>query len=635
MIYYRLAWSSLKRNKQQYGLFVFASAILVALNFIFLALIANTSLKNANGGNYIVLMSNLYLRFVLMLSVIFMFYVDSFIMKQRNQELGLFNILGLTRSDLRLIIIIEDILLYLGTIILGLLMGVSFLKLAFLSLQKLMQTQNLHEQFSRQPFLQVIGIFAFFFILILIYNLFRLRKVKPIDLWGQAAQGERQPKNHWILAILGVLTLAAGYFIAVTVKPRITSFTQFTLAVILVVIGTYFVFIAASISMLQFLKNRKQFYYQPNHFISISGMFNRMKQNGAGLASICLLCTTILVTMIATISIYQGGQDVLNSWNPYDIMMTTKQPLTVQNQQTIKSLAKTNQIRLGQQQQMAMTEPTMGNLTKQKFQKTDLSTSTCTLSTLTIKDYNRIQHQHVRLKANELLIVSSNNSYQASKILIKGHQYQIRPVSSFKLYFNYERTILKPIFIIAANQKIAQQINPQPWILVNGINITGQHQKQFVQQLQSTFKLDESFSSRSQLKESFNNLFGGFLFLSIIACISMLLVTVLMIYYKQVAEGYADRERFQTMQQVGLSKQETRQAIHSQVLLVFMLPIIGATVNIAFALPAISSILKQLSLYNDQLVIYVALSTLGIMLLAYLAIYGLTTKVYERLVHAY
>ncbi|WP_147369748.1 FtsX-like permease family protein [Bombilactobacillus bombi] len=137
------------------------------------------------------------------------------------------------------------------------------------------------------------------------------------------------------------------------------------------------------------------------------------------------------------------------------------------------------------------------------------------------------------------------------------------------------------------------------------------------------------------MKESFNNLFGGFLFLSIIACISMLLVTVLMIYYKQVAEGYADRERFQTMQQVGLSKQETRQAIHSQVLLVFMLPIIGATVNIAFALPAISSILKQLSLYNDQLVIYVALSTLGIMLLAYLAIYGLTTKVYERLVHAY
>ncbi|MBA1434394.1 FtsX-like permease family protein [Bombilactobacillus bombi] len=635
MIHLKLAWSSLKRYRQQYGLFVLATAILVALNFIFLSLLGNSSLIHNNYGRYLLIITRLCLYFSMLLSAIFMFYVNSFLMKQRDQELGLFNILGLTRSNLRSILLLENLLLYLGTVILGLLFGSSFLKLAFLALNKLMHNQTITEQWVGAAFIKTIIIIAAFFVLLSLYDLGRLRKVKPINLWQQASKGEKEPKNHNILAILGVLILGLGYYIAVTVRPTANSILQFTLAVFLVVIGTYLVFIAFSISVLKFLRHRQHFYYQPQHFISISGMLYRMKQNGAGLASICLLCTAILVTMFTTVSMYSGIQDILKTWNPYDVMIMSKSPLTKIEQQQIEAVGHQNNIKLGAQHQMQMTTPTFGKLTKTKFQKGNLNSATHQLSTLTLADYNRMQHQHIRLNDRQVLLYSPDVSYKTSSLIIGQQKYAVRQISRFNLFFNYQHGIFTPVFIVAANRQIAQQINPQRWLNVTGFDTQGPHQLQFAQQLQEKLHLDNAnYTALTINSRFFNTLFGSFLFLGIIISLAMILTTALLLYYKQIAEGYADRGRFQTMQQVGLSRQESRRAIHSQVLTVFYLPVIGAIINLAFATPAIINVLKTFSVYNVKILIMVGAITLICLCTVYTLLYSLTTKVYEHLVHA-
>ena len=637
VIHLKLAKSTLFRNKQQYSLFVFAVGILLALNFIFLNLMNNTTLKNSSNGVYVIAMTRICAAFVLFLSFIFMFYVNSFIMKQRNGELGLFNILGLTRGDLRLIIFLENCFLYLLSLILGLILGTSFLKLAFLILQKFMHIKGLQEQFGGLPFVQVAIIFMIMFGFIFLYDIFCLQKIKPMALWNQAYQGEKRPKNHWLMGILGVLLLAGGYAIAVSTKPNLNSLIQFIFAIFLVVIGIYLTFIAGSITLLSFLQKRPQFYYQPNHFISISGMLYRMKQNGAGLASICLLCTTILVTLITTISVYQGTTEILKLFNPYDVMLTTNRPLTASDQQRLHVLAQANQVQMKSPQKIKMTVPTPGIWKDNKFQLGNSANSTDTITTITLADYNRLEQQQRQLKAHQILIYTSNQKSQPKNVIINGASYQVIPLKHFKLYYNYGHSIWRPIIIVSANEQVAQQINHQPWQYVQGFNVEAEkaNQQKFAQQIQQKFKLDVTRCSDYAQNESiFNAYFGGLLFLGIITCLAMTITAVLLIYYKQVAEGYADQKRFVTMQQVGLSKAAARKAIHSQVLTVFLLPIIMAIVNTIFALPAIINVLKQFSLYNQQLITLVTFCSIVILAVAYILVYTLTTKTYEHLVHA-
>lgn len=632
LIHLKLAKSTLFRNKQQYSLFVFAVGILLALNFIFLNLMNNTTLKNSSNGIYVIAMTRICAAFVLFLSFIFMFYVNSFIMKQRNGELGLFNILGLTRGDLRLIIFLENCFLYLLSLILGLILGTSFLKLAFLILQKFMHIKGLQEQFGGLPFVQVAIIFMIMFGFIFLYDIFCLQKIKPMALWNQAYQGEKRPKNHWLMGILGVLLLAGGYAIAVSTKPNLNSLVQFIFAIFLVVIGIYLTFIAGSITLLSFLQKRPQFYYRPNHFISISGMLYRMKQNGAGLASICLLCTTILVTLITTISVYQGTTEILKLFNPYDVMLTTNKPLTASDQQRLHVLAQANQVQMKSPQKIKMTVPTPGIWKDNKFQLGNSADSTDTITTITLADYNRLEQQQRQLKAHQILIYTSNQKSQPKNVIINGISYQVTPLKHFKLYYNYGHSIWRPIIIVSANEQVAQQINHQPWQYVQGFNVEAEKANQ---QIQQKFKLDVTrCSDYAQSESIFNAYFGGLLFLGIITCLAMTITAVLLIYYKQVAEGYADQKRFVTMQQVGLSKAAARKAIHSQVLTVFLLPIIMAIVNTIFALPAIINVLKQFSLYNQQLITLVTFCSIVILAVAYILVYTLTTKTYEHLVHA-
>ncbi|KRM31451.1 efflux ABC transporter, permease protein [Agrilactobacillus composti DSM 18527 = JCM 14202] len=637
MIHFKLAWHGLMHHRRQYGLFLLASIALVVVNFTFWATLLNPSIQHSANGALVQNVIGIGVGFVLLISVLFMFYVNSFLIRQRDQELGLYNILGLTRNDLRGILALENGLLFGATLIGGFVIGATFLKLIFQALRQLLQVDQIKEAFVPAAFVNVAGLFAVIFLGMLLYDIWRIHGVNPMDLWQASEKGEQEPKSHWIAGILGLVILAAGYWLAVTTKPTAMTFLQFMAAVILVVIGTYLVFITGSVVLLKTLKNRPNFYYQPNHFIAVSGMLYRMKQNGAGLASICLLCTSILVTMIAAMSLFMGSQNLVKQYNPYDILMITKDALNTQHRQTIQQVAQTTHIKTSRVQDLAMTTPSAGSLTTTSFTTANENAATQQLATVTLADYNRIQGTHQQLKANQVLLYTPDHHYHTTTLKLNGQAYQVKILPKFDFYFNYGHSIFQPVFVVTANAKIARQINPNPWVHITGFNATGaaSAQTKFANQLQAKLALpNDSYSAKVVMAKFFRSIFGGFLFVGMLISLTMGLTTALVIYYKQLSEGYADQKRFKTMQQVGLSRRESKKAIHSQVLMVFMLPIVGAVVHLLFAYPAIKSVLQVFSMYDLNLLIGVSITTLGILVAAYLGLYVLTTKVYQRIVGA-
>ncbi|MFT8727359.1 MAG: ABC transporter permease [Liquorilactobacillus ghanensis] len=632
MIQFRLAKADIKHNWQQVGLFILASSLMIAINYIFLNLLANDDVSKSNYGQVIVELLKMGKNFTLIVAVFFMLYANSFLLRQRDHELGLYNMLGMTKNNLRQLLLLEKVFLYIVSLVVGLILGSTFIKLAFIILQNLLNNKQLQEQFSVTQLGQSAIIFGVVFIALYIFDCWRLRKLKPAALWQQAVQAEKEPQAKRLLGIGGLLVLGCGYWIAVKTKPNMVGIPHFMLAVILVVIGTYAVFMAGSILLLQYLKQKRSFYYQPRNFIGISGMLYRMKQNAAGLATICILCTTILVTLTASISLVVGQQRLISFWNPYDLMITTKQPLDTA---TVDQLAQKNQVTLKQQQQLKITSPLYGVFNKNgHFKKGMTADASISLSVLTLKDFNRIQHQKIKLKPNQVLVDSATGQ-RFAKLNIKNKNYQVKGYVNLKAG-NLYHSIFQPVFLVTADAKAAQQIGTSQWLYQSGINLSGsaKHRRQVATQLQQQLKLDNgSFSYRNEMQQLLQGVFGSLLFVGILISFALAIATALIIYYKQSAEGLADQQRFKTMQQVGLSKAESRQAIYSQVLLVFMLPIIGAVINTGFALPALRSVLKIFSLYDGELLLQVCAMTAAALLIGYLLIYGLTTKVYQQLVN--
>ena len=629
MIHTKLAWHSLTHHQQQYLPFIIANSILIAINYIFITLSMHTlSLATVS--------ARLGLVFILTIGIAFMFYVNSFLLKQRSRELGLYNMLGLTKHDLHLVIGIENSLIYLVSTIGGIIVGIIFEKLSFLMIKSLIKEPTLTINFNGNAIIITVLIFAGIFSLLFIYDVLKLRHVNPLNLWRSEHIGEKAPKARWLLGMIGIIILATGYYLSLTTKPSMKVLFTFSLALFLVIIGTYIVFIVGSTVFLHLLQKNKKFYYQPNHFISVSGMIYRMKQNGASLATICLLCTAVLVAMIASVSFLRGENNLLKQWNPYDIMMTTEQKLTTKELDALQKNAQTNHIKLGKLHTIQHTLPTYGTLKNDHFDDNDLNNATYQIASLTLADYNRLQHTNYQLTNNEILLYMPVKHYRKKIMIINDHTYRVHQINHFNLEYTYGHSMMQPMFIIAKNQKICEQINHKPWVNIYGFNTYGTTKQQlaFSEQLQSYLHLSNAMiSSRIATKIDFQNVFGSLMFISIFITLVMVIVTTLMIYYKQLSEGYADRNRFNTMRQIGLSQQETTKAIHSQVLLVFMLPIIGAIINLAFAIPALKNVMITLSMYNSNILFIVSGITLIVFIIGYLVLYSLTAKVYQHIIN--
>ena len=648
MLKLKLARQTISKNLQLYLPFLLANAVLVGINYIFFSMTTNKSLEKQNYGSGLIQLMNIGLVFTLAITFFFMIYINGIVSRRRNHELGLYSILGMTRSDLGKMIFFIDAIMFGASSVLGLVFGATFVKFVGLGLKKLLDMERLNvPMFSSVAAVICIGYFAAVYFILLLGDLWRLRSVNPLDLWKATNEREKEPRGSWIFGIAGVVALCTGYALAVRMKVSMDAVTSFMLAVVLVVIGTYLVFIAFSIIFLKMLRKNKNFYYKRNHFISVSGMIYRMKQNGASLASICLLLTTALVAIVTTGTLRLSQEATLKLYNPYDVVMTKKTPISHSDKMMIQSKAKDNHVTVGKYVNMMMTEPIYGNFSGSTYsvsKTVDMSTEN-QLFAVPVADYNRIQKQNVHLAKDEILMYSSKGGYDKNRLTIKGKTYKVRHIDSFDFYFDYQRTIFKPIFVFAKDKTVCEQISGK-WLYAMGYDISGKKSdlKKYTAGLENKFMTVvkkknsqgtymDSFADRPTISEISNQMYGGLLFIGIFVSIVMLIATVVVMYYKQVSEGYADRDRFKTMQQVGLSREETKSAINSQVLTVFMLPIIGAAVNVGFAIPAIQKVLVLLSMYDKLLIVKFGIISLAVTFLGYVAVYKLTTNVYENIVN--
>lgn len=638
MLFFKLINSSFKRNLKVYIPYLISMTMLVAINYIFKAVEINRSLKDLPSAAVTKALMQTGSTFIILVTLAFMIYVNRFLWQQRQQEMGLYSMLGMTRRNLQVLTVIEKCYLLVISLFLGTLFGIIFDRLAFLGFAHLLQIDHLFQPWIEWgAVINTIVIIGGFFLILMVIDLIKLFRLNPNELWHpQQTKIARHGKFFTFVGLLGVAVLAYAYYLTITVKPRISALTTFMTAVFLVVIGTYLIFIAGSIIVLKLLQKNKGYYYRPRHFIAVSGMLQRMEQNGASLATICLLCSSVLVILFTSLTMYAGINDTVNSYAPRDLTIITSQKLTPQQESTINSVAKKHHAHLNKPVTFTTSAPQYGYWEKNRFiNQGDLqdmtNQTTNTVITMSTATYNRIADKHVKLAANKALIYSPAKEHRGT-LQIGSQKYQATPIHAFNYYFNPSHAIYSPIFIIT-NKLPANTAT----INFTGINYRLNGSKKahlnFENDLQAQLHLpNQAYSSRTNLRSQLTSLYGGIVFLGILISFALGITTTVVIYFKQITEGYEDQYRFKTMQQVGLSEQETTKSIHSQVLMVFMLPIVGAIINLCFAIPAIRQILIQFNFYNVRLMAIIAVSITLVLLCLYFAIYGLTTRMYRKIV---
>ena len=638
MLFLKLINSSFKRNLKVYVPYLISMTMLVAINYIFKAVEINRSLKDLPSATVTKALMQTGSTFIILVTLAFMIYVNRFLWQQRQQEMGLYSMLGMTRHNLQVLTVIEKCYLLVISLFLGTLFGIIFDRLAFLGFAHLLQIDHLSQPWIEWgAVINTIVIIGGFFLILMVIDLIKLFRLNPNELWHpQQTKIARHGKFFTFAGLLGVAVLAYAYYLTITVKPRISALTTFMTAVFLVVIGTYLIFIAGSIIVLKLLQKNKGYYYRPRHFIAVSGMLQRMEQNGASLATICLLCSSVLVILFTSLTMYAGINDTVNSYAPRDLTIVTSQKLTAQQESTINSVAKKHHAQLNKPVTFTTSAPQYGYWENNRFinqgnLENMTNQTTNTVITMSTATYNQITDKHVKLAANKALIYSPAKEHRGA-LKIGTQKYQATPIYDFHYYFNPSHAIYSPIFIIT-------NMLPANTTTINftGINYHLNGSKKahlnFENDLQAQLHLpNQVYSSRTNLRSQLTSLYGGIVFLGILISFALGITTTVVIYFKQITEGYEDQYRFKTMQQVGLSEKETTKSIHSQVLMVFMLPVVGAIINLCFAIPAIRQILIQFNFYNVRLMIIIAVSITFILLCLYFAIYGLTTRMYRKIV---
>ncbi len=593
-------------------------------------------------------------------AVIFLFYTNNFLMRRRKKELGLYNILGMEKRHIAKILFYECIYTFLLSIVAGVGCGVLFNQLIVLLMQKIIHFPVvLKSEMNTSSLFITFMLFFFIFCLCLLSNLMKIRLSKPIELLRGQNVGEKEPKTKWLLAVIGFLSIFIGYYIANTTESPLTALALFFVAVILVILGTYCLFTAGSIVILKLLKKKKSFYYQTKHFTTISGMIYRMKQNAVGLANICILSTMVLVMLSGTVSLYLGMEDALNYRFPNDITLQfatdSLKGLDIEKvNQLVDRNIKESGVSLEQNRSYMYLDFAVGYEDGEfKYDTTYYSVGIDVheLLIFTKETYQKLSNQEVTLQPNEVLIYHSDQSLGSSFELL-GQSYQIKEtlsefpvVSDFNVYLSQIHYIVVPedsdLIRIYEEQKKVYQDNANKITYRMELDLKGTQEEKIevYEKMRSDIRNDPSisthalsFDSKDMARDEFYTMYGGFLFLGCFLGTLFIMVTVLIIYYKQISEGYEDRERFQIMQKVGMSKSEVRQSIHTQVLMVFFLPLLMATIHVVAAFKIITKLLGLLNLVNVPLFVACTIGTVIVFGIIYSIVYALTAKTYSKIV---
>ena len=694
-LYPGMAFTNIKNNWKTYLPYMLSCSLTIALFYIIGSLGANKGISEMWGGDMIASYMTLGQGVTAIFAVIFLFYINSFLVKRRRSEFGLYNILGMEKKHICRVIFLETVYTFLITMAAGLILGILLDKLLYLVISHMLAAKvPLGFYISVSSILQSLALFGGIFLLMFFNSMRHIYRARPVDLLKSRRAGEKEPKAKWILAVIGVICLAAGYYIAVTTDNPVAAIAMFFIAVVLVIVGTYLVFTAGSIALLKLLKKNKGYYYKTKHFVSISAMMYRMKKNAVGLANICILSTMVLVIISTTLSMYLGVNDALKQRYPAEYNITCMVQDNDYFDQGVKALrdnARSEGLTLTHEiayrdfsfsaiyeksKDFFVTDPSLYS----NFSAMQKYNQLTTFVVVPLEDYNKSMGTNETLGENEVLAYSSRQALPTDTINVFDLSLHVKKtLPDFMANGNTAAKISSGHYLVVKDLSVIEKMKAGQnkalgdkadkfgsWLEINYMaDVTGNAEKQKDQILAAYHKtwddiqamndaadaaksdapqpssiamakadpgFNGSLECRTNEEASFRGVYSGLFFVGIFLGILFLMATILIMYYKQITEGYEDKQRFTILQNVGMSHHEVKQTIRSQILTVFFLPLVTAGVHIGFAFPFLYRILTLMNLFNLRLF---TLCTVGCFLafaLFYGVVYWLTSRIYYGIV---
>ena len=637
------------------------------------AIQGNDGLSKMRGGSSVQIVLYFGVVVVGVFVSIFLFYTNSFIMKRRKKELGVYNILGMEKIHVAKIMAWETVFSFLIAVGGGLITGIVFQKLLTMFLYRLTGLEAaIPFYISGWGCLHTAEMFGAIYVCILLYNLMQIRLSNPVELLHSGNTGEREPKTKIIQAVLGILCIVTGYYIAITTDNPVKAVSLFFVAVMLVIVGTYFLFNAGSIAFLKLLRKNKRYYYQTRHFTTVSGMIYRMKQNAVGLANICILSTMVLVVISMTVCMYAGIEDELKTQYPAELELIFYDPDGQQDAQTFNRMADEIE-RVIKENGRVITGKQKGSyvgtavaMTGNKITALDRSamdfSNMYVLEIMTKDGFEEYMQETIPDIPDGSVAVMMDSVYEQDTIVMGNTEYPVEQSMKFPIRDAVSEFVGGSVILIVKDENALENMRKQlaameteaygeertvdlTYVMNFDMSGTGEEKiacanavRERVSEWQNdetnpkTMRLDCNVISRAEGHIDYETSNGGLLFLGLFLGSMFLMITVLIIYYKQISEGYEDKERFAIMEKVGMSNEEVKATIRSQVRMVFFLPLATAACHLAAAYPMLKKLLALVSLYNGTLFAWCLAGTVLVFGLIYLAVFIITSKSYYKIV---
>ncbi|GMA08106.1 ABC transporter permease [Tetragenococcus halophilus subsp. flandriensis] len=665
--YAKLALQSIRENSRLYYPFIISSIVSVMMTFIILSLSVNSGLKQIPGGANLQTILALGYVVLVLFSAIFLFYMNSFLMKNRKKEFGIYNILGMDKKHISRILTYEMLFIYFVSLIVGLIAGMLLNKVATLLIRRMLAAPvSLGFELSIPPILWTLGFFFLIFLAVLLVNIYQIRLANPIELLKASNTGEKEPKIKILWTTIGFLLLGVGYYLALTIQSPILGMQLVFLAILIVIAATYLLFTTGTITFLKLLKKNKNYYYQTKHFIPISGMLYRMKKNAVGLANISILSVGVVLMFSIAASLYLSTDNSVNTQYPRDVISEvkvgnsdseTEDTTKARIQEAVEQLSINTDIQV--EDLLSYTylnfpaqRDKNGFTVTQDVYSTQTNQTPANLYFVDQENYQEISGNQLDLAENEVIVHGTVQDYTADTLSILNQQFEVREennIEEFAIGNETSNAVNDGYYIIVSSPEVLQEIDKsQQSVLQEKTTPTSVFSQFDLVNARKQEKIDFSDHYEDKLQEekmditnvdtrveangNFRALRGGVLFLVLNLALLLLMMTVLIIYYKQISEAYDDKERFRIMRNVGLSDAEIKQAIRSQMLSVFFLPVFVTGIHTLVMLPLMKKgmvlvMLNQVNLFPLSLFL-----AFVIFLLVYIMIYRITAKTYYKIV---
>lgn len=671
--YPKLAWEGIRKNKRLYLPYILACIGVVMMHYIVSYLSGAAVLDSVFGAETVSYALGLGSWVVALFSVLFLFYTNSFLIRRRKKEFGLYNVLGMGKWNIGRIVLWESVIVAVLALVLGLASGVVMSKLFELAMANLMGAPITYEITIAPDVMVATGtIYAGIFVLLLLNSLWQIAKGNPLELLRSENAGEKPPRANWLVGLAGAVILGAAYYIALTIESPVTALPLFFVAAAMVIVATYYLFGAGSVVLCRLLQKNKRYYYKANHFISVSSMTYRMNRNGAGLASICVLLTMVLVMLSSTAALYAGTEEMVQLRYPYDINMQFAMNDISQMEDgrlddyrsQVQQILTDNQVQIEQLVDYRIGN-TSGILENGEFsnERQDMenfnygmANSAVLLFVVPLEDYNRLMGTQEVLEEDEVLIYAYRDEYTAPTFSLNGGEnYRVKKVVDEWVHHGEASMTIIPTIYVFVNDLESftaplrgmtnEWDNPMityDWMYSFDLDASSEQvgdvyydirTSQWMEQLRQSEELyDIVIDCQETERVAFYAMFGGLLALGILLSMLFLAAAVLIIYYKQISEGYEDQKRFEIMRNVGMTKRDIRKSINSQMLTVFFLPLLAAGVHLCVAFPIIHKILQMFNMHNMLLHIATTAGCFLIFGAFYALVYRITSNAYYSIV---